>query len=150
MTDTFDLEKEISEITDPKALRVIVYLLERVRLLEEKVAALSKDSSTSSKPPSSDIVKPIQEQRQPGKRKAGGQPWHPGVKRQMFKPEEIDRVEEVEAFECPECGGRLEEAWAEEVYIQQMVELKEKPVDVVEYRQYGHCLLYTSPSPRDS
>jgi transposase len=138
MADAFDLEKEILEITDPKALRVIVYLLERVRLLEEKVAALSKDSSTSSKPPSSDIVKPLHEQRQPGKRKAGGQPRHPGVRRRMFKPEEIDRVEDVETFECPECGGRLEEARAEDVYIQQMVELKEKPVEVVEYRQYGH------------
>lgn len=138
MAEQFDLEKEISEITDPKALRVIAFLLQRIQALEEKVARLEKNSSTSSKPPSSDITKPAGEQRRPGERKAGGQPRHPGVKRKAFAPEEVDRVEEVEAFQCPDCGGALEAEREGDVFVQQTVELKPNPVEVVEYRQYGH------------
>ena len=66
MAEQFDLAKEISEITDPRALRVIGYLVEQIKVLQEKVARLEKNSSTSSKPPSSDITKPAEEQRQPG------------------------------------------------------------------------------------
>lgn len=47
---------------------------ERVQLLEQEVASEKKNSSTSSKPPLSDITKPESEPRQPGKRKIGGQP----------------------------------------------------------------------------
>ena len=58
MADVFDVKKEILKVTELQASRVIAYLLEHIRFLEEKVAALSKDSSTSSKPQPSNIVKP--------------------------------------------------------------------------------------------
>jgi len=64
-------------------------LSKRVSKLEEEVAVLKKNSSTSSKPPSSDITKPKHEQRQPGKRKRGGQKGHKGVKREMLPAEGV-------------------------------------------------------------
>ncbi len=54
-----------------------VSLQERVKELESLVARLLKNSTTSSKPPSSDIVnppKPKPKKGSRGKRKAGGQP----------------------------------------------------------------------------
>ena len=39
----------------------IVLLVKRLEQLEEEIARLKKDSSNSSKPPSSDIVKPTKE-----------------------------------------------------------------------------------------
>ena len=57
--------------------------------LQEKLTQARKDSSTSSKPPSSDIVKPapaVAEEGQP-KRSIGGQPGHPHHQRELFPPE---------------------------------------------------------------
>jgi hypothetical protein len=53
-------------------------LAEEIRQLKEKLAAKSKDSSTSSKPPSSAIVKPGKDPATLGAspRKGGGQPGH--------------------------------------------------------------------------
>jgi hypothetical protein len=67
-------------------------LREENRLLKERISKLEKNSSNSSKPPSSDITKPKSEQRQPGKRKIGGQAGHKGNWRRSFKPEEVDKV----------------------------------------------------------
>lgn len=136
MAEEFDLKRELSEIEDPKALRVIGYLVERIQVLEEKIAELSKDSSTSSKPPSSDITKSKSEQRQPGKRKRGGQKGRHGKARVRFSKDEIDRVEELSLSECPDCGELLSEI-NPDVIIHQSVQLPEQPVEIVEYHQIG-------------
>jgi hypothetical protein len=50
----------------------------RIAALEAALARSRKDSSNSSKPPSSDIVKPPARPRaNGGKRRIGGQPGHP-------------------------------------------------------------------------
>ena len=64
-------------------------LTEQVIKLTEKVAKLSKNSSNSSKPPSSDIVKPPKTPKSKGPHRQGGQPGHTGVNRQPFSPEQI-------------------------------------------------------------
>jgi transposase len=113
-------------------------LRSRVSQLEEEVAVLKKNSSTSSKPPSSDITKPKHQQRQPGKRKRGGQKGHKGAKREMLLPEEVDEVVEMSAPEsCPGCCGQFSEQEHPEVLVQQSVELPEKPVKVTEYHRHG-------------
>lgn len=133
MAEKFDLAKEISEINDPKALRVIAYLLERIEVLEEKIARLEKNSSTSSKPPSSDIVKPPHERRQRG-REPGGQKGHRGVKHKLLPPEKVDRVVELGCRTCPDCGGVIQKSSAATLK-QQVYELVEKPLQVTEYRR---------------
>jgi len=55
--------------------------------LREQLAAARKDSSTSSKPPSSDIVKPKLPPLPDGSpRTIGGQPGHPKHERPLFPP----------------------------------------------------------------
>lgn len=138
MAEQFDLAKEISEITDPRALRVIGYLVEQIMVLQEKVARLEKNSSTSSKPPSSDITKPADDQRKPGERQRGAQPRHPGKQRRMFSPDKVDQVVPLSIEACPDCGHVLEPEL--EAVVQQTVELLEKPIKVIEYhRQSGWC-----------
>jgi len=137
MAEQFDLEKEISEIQDPKALRVIAYLLKRIQVLEEKIARLEKDSSTSSKPPSSDITKPADQQRRPGERKIGAQPHHRAKNRVMFSPEELDDSKVLDVKECPDCGSKLTIKADADVLIQQSVELPEKPIQIIEYQRPG-------------
>lgn len=78
--------------------------------LREQLAAASKNSSTSSKPPSSDIVKPKPSTGtadEPCPRSIGGQPGHPQHTRPPFPPEQItsEQVHRLEA--CPCCGGGL-------------------------------------------
>lgn len=60
--------------------------------LQDQIARLQRNSSNSSKPPSSDIVKPPKKGRPPrkGKRKIGGQPGHPRQERIPFGPDDID------------------------------------------------------------
>ena len=56
----------------------------------QKIAVLEKNSTTSSKPPSSDITKPPKKPQQGKKNKRGGQPGHPKHERTPFSEDEID------------------------------------------------------------
>jgi transposase len=63
------------------------------RKLQDQVARLKRNSSNSSKPPSSDIVKP--KKGPPGRkrrRRIGGQPGHPRQERIPFAPDDIDTM----------------------------------------------------------
>ena len=86
-------DKQIEEL---KAL--VVKLTERVAELELELAKAKKDSSTSSKPPSSDITKP-KVKKKPGRRKKprrGGQPGHQRQPRELLPPERVDQTIEYE------------------------------------------------------
>ena len=111
----------------------VAQLRAQVEQLTAQVARLLKNSSTSSKPPSSDLVKPPKPPTPPGGGKIGGQPGHPRHPREPFTPDQIDRVESHELQECPDCGGRVRPAAAPARVIQQ-VELIPRPVEVVEHR----------------
>ena len=90
-----------------------------VAKLQEQLAAARKNSATSSKPPSSDIVKPPKPPLPDGQtqRKIGGQPGHPKHERDPFPSEAIN----AGSFDwyidlCPQCGHGLEPAaWASSV-----------------------------------
>ena len=115
----------------------IALLTKQIALLTEQVARLSKNSSTSSKPPSSDIVKPPSERRQPGKRKIGGQPGHTGKNRILLPPDQVDVTVPHQVESCPDCGSSLTvDAGAEEI-VQQVIELRDKPIEVTEHRLLG-------------
>ncbi len=95
-------------------------LTARVHSLEEKLAAAKKDSSTSSKPPSSDIVKPAPSHVEGSNRSIGGQPGHPKYEREPFPPEQITHVEQHTLDACPCCGGALRLSGALPLVVQQV------------------------------
>jgi len=113
-------------------------LLERIRQLEqenamlkERIAQLEKNSSTSSKPPSSDMVKPTKIVRKRGsKRKQGGQRGHRKFTRQPFGVEQVDEVIEYEFRGKDAEGLKALDEWL----IIQQVELPEKMYKIVEHR----------------
>jgi len=105
--------------------------------LVEQVARLSKNSSNSSKPPSSDIVQPPKPSSPKGPRRQGGQPGHKGVTRPPFGPDQIDRVEELHPANCPRCDDGPLRATGE-VKIHQVAELRPNPLQITEYRLHGY------------
>ena len=105
----------------------------------ERIVRLEKNSSNSSKLPSSDITKPKEEQRQSGRREIGGQRGHEGSWRMLFLPEEVDETKELKVSRCPDYKVLLVQS--EDIVIQQQAKLVKKPVIVTEYDLHkGHCL----------
>lgn len=115
---------------------MIEKLVQRVDKLERKLAKARKDSSTSSKPPSSDIVKNPKGKgggKRRGKRKPGGQKGHPKHERAPFLPDELDGAWDYTLSACPDCGGKLEPGDQAPKVVQQ-VEIVEKPIRIDEHR----------------
>jgi transposase len=108
----------------------IAQLEAKVQQLESENVRLKKDSPTSSKPPSSDIVKPPPS-APAGKRKKrrGGQPNHPRHVRPPFPPEQVDHTETHELSGLSPDGEPLEE-----FRVLQQAELVKKLFEVTEHR----------------
>lgn len=112
--------------------------------LEAQLAAARKHSGNSSQPPSSDIVKPAKDgpQGKNQQRRRGGQPGHAKHERPEFPPEQIDQTQDYTLTQCPDCGGKLQNADAAPRRIQQ-VEIIDKPVRIEEHRGLAywcrHC-----------
>src|SRR3989304_7628664 len=121
-----------------KLTKQVALLLERVRQLEqentmlkERIAQLEKNSSNSSRPPSSDIVKPTRFLHRFGKkRNCGGQPGHTKFSRQQFSRDEVDEVVEYELEDKDAVGLKALDEW---LVIQQLV-LPDKMYRVIEHR----------------
>ncbi len=113
-------------------IKQVETLMKRIQQLEEEVARLKKNSNNSSKPPSSDIVKPKinVRKRTTKKRKRGGQPGHAKHSRKPFGTDEIDSVVEYEL-----CGKALDGLIPlDEWHVVQQVTLPEKLYVVTEHR----------------
>src|SRR6202050_884078 len=83
---------------------------EQIADLERQLAARQKNSTNSSKPPSSDGLAGKSRQRgrrKKSKRKPGGQKGHPGHHRPMAPPEQVQEVRPVLPMECKHCGQSL-------------------------------------------
>jgi transposase len=109
-----------------------------VAQLQEQLARARKDSSTSSKPPSSDLVKPAQAPPADGQaqRQPGGQPGHPPHQRQLFPPELVNGGSYTHRPElCPTCGHGLQAIGAAPRRVQQL-DIEATPVRIEE-----HCAL---------
>ncbi len=100
--------------------------------LREDLAAARKDSSTSSKPPSSDIVKPKPALEDGAKRSIGGQPGHPKHERQPFPAEQITHFEEHALEVCPCCGGPVHRN-ADLARIVQQVDVEKPPLTIEQH-----------------
>ena len=109
--------------------------LARIEELEKQLASTRKNSSTSSKPPSSDIVKPPRPtspaRAGQKRRRRGGQLGHKRHQRTPFQPEEIDTAW---IYEWPESSLSAEWKPLEEFSTVQQVDLAEKLFEVVEHR----------------
>jgi len=114
------LEKQVAELLKVNAE------------LAEKVAKLSRNSSNSSKPPSSDIVKPQQNTKSNTPRKIGAQPGHTKHERPLFTTEQIDDFQTHTLDACPDCGGILTLVKDTNRVVQQ-VEIVEKPVNIEQH-----------------
>jgi len=120
--------------------------------LQEQVARLKRDSSNSSKPPSSDIVKPNKNgisRAKPGC-KIGGQEGHPRQERAAFTPEDVDRIIPYELSPAQARGLIPLEEWL----VLQQVDLTDKLYVVTEHRarQYlnprtGRIVIAPLPDP---
>jgi transposase len=127
----------------------------QVGALQAQNAKLRKNSSTSSKPPSSDVVKPPKSKPKgrKKKRKIGGQPGHPKRQRPAFSEEEVNRTWEYHLDACPDCGGVLDRAKVESRVVQQ-VEVVKSPIRIDEHRGLAyycsHCQkLHYAPLPAE-
>src|SRR6266700_774582 len=106
--------------------------------LERQLATRQKNSTNSSKPPSSDGLAGAQRRRCSARkksgRKPGGQPGHMGQQRQPV--EKPDRTEEVLPLQCKHCGTALPQALEErqtvgDAFCHQVVDLPEVILPVV-------------------
>jgi len=113
-----------------------------VAQLQAQLAAARKDSSTSSKPPSSDIVKPSKPAPPQGqdRRTIGGQPGHPKHQRALFPPEQVNGGSHDHFWElCPSCGHGLQPSSAAPRVVQQ-IEIHDVPLEIVEHCSHpGWC-----------
>jgi transposase len=113
-----------------------VELEARIAVLEGQLAKLQKHSGNSSKPPSSDIVKPPKKQTKPGrrrKRRIGGQPGHPRHERRPFTEEELDRQWVWRYDACPCCSGPLVDDSRRPPRVIQQIELPPATVDIEQH-----------------
>jgi transposase len=150
----FGTRERVAQLEEENAqLRAKVERLsEENARLQRQLAAARKDSSTSSKPPSSDIVKPkkpLPKGRK--KRKRGGQPGHAQHLRTPFPPEAVNEFIPYTLDFCPDCGGTLRPAKCPPDVLQQ-VEIPATPIVVTEHQGLAywcpHCRkVHYAPMP---
>ena len=128
---------EAKDLIIQRLERLVVELSARIDELEAEVARLRKNSGNSSKPPSSDIVKPPKpepdDKKRRGrkaKRKQGGQPGHKKHDRKAFGQHEVDRIVEYELSSDQARFLTPLDQWR----IIQQVELVDRPLLITEYR----------------
>jgi transposase len=129
-----ELEKQLKQRDDHIATleKQVAELIKVNAELADKVAKLSKNSSNSSKPPSSDIVKPPRKTKNKKPRNIGGQPGHTKHERTPFATEEIDEFQTHTLDVCPDCGGKLQEVENSSRVVQQ-VEVVKKPIHIEQH-----------------
>jgi transposase len=113
------------------------------RHLEDQVQKLKKNSRNSSKPPSSDIVKPKKKKpsetdnKDGNKRKIGGQPGHPKHTRPFYTVDQINEFYNYFHSSCPDCDGQVTPRFDLEYRRVQQLEIEEMPVLKKEHRAYA-------------
>ena len=114
-----------------------------VARLQQQLAAARKDSSTSSKPPFSDIVKPPKPAPPEGqeRRRIGGQPGHPKHEHADFPPELINGGSLDYRLDLrPRCGHDLQPMLTIVARVIQQVDIKDVPLVIQEHRGHpGWC-----------
>jgi transposase len=161
MTDTPPLPPQIWETLTPEAQAAVLALVgrleQRITELTQQVqdlkARLDRNSTNSSKPPSTD---PIGVKRKPpeppSKKRRGGQKGHPRRMRALVPPERVASVTECKPTSCRRCGHALVGEDSEPLR-HQVAELLPIEPEVHEYRLHRlpcpHCTTVTCGSLPD-
>lgn len=99
--------QEAERIYDSGREAVIEQLLSfaaHIRRLEQNIIRLSKNSSNSSRPPSSDPPGMIKAKKQSkSTRRQGGQPGHKGKNRKLLPVESMDKIHDLFPARCQHC-----------------------------------------------
>lgn len=101
--------ERIYEAGKEETIKNLLKMDARIRELEQTIARLTRNSTNSSKPPSTDppgLKKPSTDKK-PGTRKQGGQPGHKGKKRDLLPAEEMDAIHEIFPQHCEFCRQPL-------------------------------------------
>jgi len=119
--------------------------------LERQLAGRKKDSTNSSKPPSSDgpaAARREKPARCRGRRKPGGQKGHPGRHRKLVPLERVDQIVPVLPSDCRHCGQSLPQqiepvSTVGDVHRYQVSELPPLRAQIIEYQCHKvacpHC-----------
>lgn len=106
--------------------------------LQTQLAAKNKNSSPSSKPPSSDLVKPTPRTDSP--RAAGGQPGHPHQQRALFPAKALNGgCHSHQLPACPCCGHALLSLGTPPRIVQQL-DIQDVPLHIEEHRSFAGWL----------
>ena len=130
---------EIYQAGQEVVVETLCALSAKVDEQANKIAALQKNSSTSSKPPSSDITKPPKTKKGNGKKnQPGGQPGHPKHERTPFSEQEVDDLWDYHCPSCPECNSRAITLLDQPPKVIQQIELIEVVTRTEEHRAYAY------------
>lgn len=143
MNPQFD-PNQLQKLPSEQLISLIVQQQQIIEQLQQEVerlkAKLQLDSQTSSKPPSTDLLKkpekPVaaEDKTAQKRRKPGGQPGHPGSTRKGFG--RVDRYELLKPQQCQQCGSNEFLEFPVEVQRQQVAQLVARPIEVVEYQRH--------------
>jgi transposase len=145
---SFPKAEELSQLPKEKLVEIIIAQQAQINQLTQEIerlkASLNLDSQTSSKPPSTDLLKksekekpaPSTEKKKSPKRKPGGQPGHQGKTRKGFG--RVDRYEITRPENCPHCDSQKLKPEAVKIEKNQVAQLVERPIEIVEYQRH-HC-----------
>jgi transposase len=143
---SFQKEVDTLKTSNDYLVRENQQLKQENQRLKEQISRLMKDSSTSSKPPSSDVVKPKKLRTKGSRKEKGGQPGHEKHERPLFCPDQINIKEGYFQEKCPHCYGLLKVDFSVAPKVIQQIEIKESPIDKYEHLSYAcwcpNCQVY--------
>jgi transposase len=130
---------EIEQLSQTELVEMVLELQKIIEQLQEKLAVAQGQSQitsqTSSKPPSSDLIKksekPTAKPSEAQKKKPGGQLGHQGKTRKGFG--RVDRCEVIYPEVCQVCGSS-ELSEAINYQRQQVACVVAKPIEIIEYQ----------------
>ncbi len=139
MTTAVELDRQQLEKLDKESLIELILtmqrqLAEQMVLIQELRDRLAKDSSNSSKPPSSDGLKKRRTRslRQKGKNPKGGQPGHKGNTLKMVA--EPDHIEIHPVISCPHCEADLAALEPEKHEKRQVFDVPPVEIEITEHQ----------------
>ena len=125
---------QLRDLTKEQLIELVLALYQTVQALEARIAALEKNSSNSSKPPSSDFpITRNQSLRQSSGKLSGGQVGHLGTTRTQV--EHPDIVVPCKSSHCERCGVELSNIPGTLIGKRQQADLPSVKAIVTEYQQ---------------